>query len=100
MIRNTFVFLAPIVCCLSTSNQIEENNVSYRQKEINWKIYSIVTAPNKNTKTFSCAEISEINFNEIRTENQRQQLSTGQRRYSPFLYCIDFHIQVTVCALF
>jgi len=96
MIRNTFnFFLAPYVYCLTKSNQMEENDIAYRQSQLEWDTYSIVTASN-NRKRFSCADLSKIILNQMCAEPQRQQSSTGKKHYAPLMYRIDFHIDVTV----
>jgi hypothetical protein len=78
---------------------MEDNDISYYQPEMHWKTYSIVSSSNT-PKTFSCAEMSEIVFNEMFAVPQRQQPLIGKIRHSPLVYRIDFHIKVTVCPLF
>jgi hypothetical protein len=74
---------------------MEGLDVSYQQSQMNWRIYSIVTA-SKNSKIFSYAPLLEIVLNPMSAVPQRQQPSTGKIHYSPFIYHIDFHINVTV----
>jgi hypothetical protein len=96
VIRNIFTFfLASFVCCLTKSNQIEENDVSYRQTEMDWKTYSIVTASN-NQKTFSCVELLNIALNQLSVIPQGQQPPKGKTHYAPFVYRIEFHVNITV----
>ncbi len=92
---NYFDFLAPVVCYLSSLNQMEGLDVSYRQPQMNLKTYSIVTTSNSR-RIFSCADLSEIVLNQTSAVPQRQQSSTGKPRYAPYVYRIDFYINVTV----
>ncbi len=79
-------FLAPSVRRLATYYELEESDLVYEQSQLNWKTYSIITASN-NYSTFLCADLSEISL---------KQSSTGKTHYAPLIYCIDFHINVTV----
>lgn len=74
---------------------MEEHDVSYQQEQIAWKTYLFATALN-NQKTFSCADLSEIILSQALAVTQKQQPSTGRARYAPFIYRIDFNINITV----
>ena len=91
--------LGPVVCRLSKSNPDEEANVSYPQSLMEWKPYSILTT-SQNRKNFSGADLSEIVLNELFVMPQKQRPSTTKPRYSPYIYRIDFHINITVGVTF
>jgi len=74
---------------------MEEPNTVYQQPQMNWKNYSVITDSN-NYKTFSCADLLEINLKQTSTVSRNQRLSMGRTHYAPFVYCIDFYIKVTV----
>jgi hypothetical protein len=73
--------------------------VSYRQPEIVWEYYSIVTSSNTE-KTFSCANLKQIVLDQASAVSENQNPSTGKPHYGPFIYRIDFHIDVTVRTIF
>jgi len=80
--------IAPFIRRLTTYYQKEEADAVYQQPQMNWKTYSIVTTSN-NYKTFSCADLSDINLKQI-------SATSGKTHYAPLVYRIDFYIKVKV----
>jgi hypothetical protein len=87
--RYILIFLEPYVCCVAALNPPKKADIFYQQEEIDWKTDSIVTASN-HQRSFSFADLSSIIL------GQQNIVSKGKIHYAPFLYRIDFHINITV----
>ncbi|CAF4445397.1 unnamed protein product [Rotaria sp. Silwood2] len=87
--------ITPYVRRMTTSNSMEEPPIVYEQLKMNWKTYTIVTALN-NRKSFYCADLSEIILRQTSTVSEDQKSSKLQIHFSPHIYFMEFHINVTI----
>lgn len=90
------LYLAPVIRCLRKLNPTDDLDECYQQSAIEWKTYSLVTSSN-NTRIFSYADLSKIHLNPISLiSQQREKSSIGKPHYAPYIYCVEFHINIKV----